>query len=146
MNKLIIILTIFVGSLNTQAQGVQLQNYRFNSGGVDYYALPYSNAIIIDYWARKGVYSEKLINDMNTHINFIQANSNILLEKLKGCLELSREGMAVATSSTVEGSMWKAKYDNEHANYERYKKSVKTGVIFGGGFIAVLLLSTVLLK
>ena len=144
MNKLIIILTIFVGSLN--AQGVQLQNYRVNSGGVDYYALPYSNAVVVDYWARKGIFSETLIADMDRSISFHQANSSLLLEKLKGCLELSREGMTVATTSTQEGSMWKAKYDAEHTNYEQYKKSVKTGMIFGGGFIAVLLLSTVLLK
>lgn len=144
MRLIIFLLTFFVGTI--QAQEIQLQNYRFNSGGVDYYALPYSNAITVDYWARKGIFSETLIADMDRSIIFHQANSEALLKNLKGCLELSRTGLNVATTSTQESSEWRMKYEVEHSSYEQYKKAVKTGMIFGGGFIAVLLLSTTILK
>lgn len=144
MNKLIIILTIFVGSLN--AQGIQLQNYRFENGGVEYYAIPHYNAQVIDYWARKGIFADILIPELDKSIEFHQTNSNALFEKLKGCLELSRTGLHVATSSTEASVEWRMKYELQHAEYTQYKKAVKTGLMFGGGFIGVLILSLALQK
>lgn len=144
MNKFIIILTIFVGSLN--AQGLYLDNYRFENGGVEYYAIPYTNAQVIDYWARKGIFSEPLIADMSKSIDFHQMNSNAIFEKLKDCIELSQSGMKVATNSTQAASEWQLKYDIQNREYMQYRKAVKTGLLFGGGFIGVLILSLALQK
>lgn len=119
-------------------------NYQFTDKGIDYYALTYHNAQTIEYWARKGIYSDSLIKDMDQSITWHQANAIIILDKLNQCVELNKAQMAIATSSTEAAMLWRSKYNMEHMKLLQLNKYAKKGVYVGAGVILILSLITVI--
>lgn len=139
MKTIITCILLFVG-VYLYAQ----TNYQFIDKGIDYYALTYRNAQTIDYWARKGIYSDSLIHDMDRSITWHQENSMIILNKLNQCVELNKAQMAIATSSTEAAMLWKSKYDIEHIKLTQLNTYIKKVGYAGAGVILILTLATII--